>query len=120
MLKSFTSRLIGQVFEKKAEHFLQEQGLKLVQRNFLCKTGEIDLIMRDQQTLVFVEVRFRKSTDFGGSEASISKTKRRHLILAAKYYLKKYYGNSVPLCRFDVVAVSGDNMNWIKNAFFEF
>lgn len=117
-IPSYSKRQMGQMYEQKAEAYLLKQGLKLVHRNFLCKTGEIDLIMWDQHTLVFVEVRFRKSAEFGGGEASISRTKQRHLILSAHYYLQRYYQNRPPMCRFDVVAISGENINWIKNAFY--
>lgn len=118
---SLTSkREMGQNYEQKAEAFLKEQGLILVERNFLCKMGELDLIMRDKAVLVFVEVRFRQSNSFGGSEASISPAKQKHLIRAAQLYLQKRYGNRPPMCRFDVVAISGENMNWIKNAFYSF
>ncbi len=119
MISKINKREVGERFERMAEQFLLEQGLCLIQRNFLCKTGEIDLIMQDQPVLVFVEVRFRQSTDFGGSEASISVAKQRRLIRAAGYYLKTHYGNRPPMCRFDVVAICGDNtINWIKNAFY--
>lgn len=116
----FNTRQTGQAFEAKAEAFLAEQGLELVARNFRCKLGEIDLIMQDKEKLIFVEVRFRASNDFGGSAASVSRGKQRHIIKSAQYYLKIKYGNRPPLCRFDVVALTGDNINWIKNAFYLF
>ncbi len=111
---------IGQSYEKKAEVFLVSEGLRLVERNFRCKVGEIDLIMQDQAVLVFVEVRFRQSTDFGGSESSISRVKQKRLIRSAQYYLQCKYSNRPPMCRFDVVAISSENMNWINNAFYAF
>lgn len=115
-----STRQIGQSYEKVAEDFLVKNDLTLIERNFHSKTGEIDLIMQDQTNLVFVEVRFRRSTDFGGSEASVSVLKQKHLIRAAQYYLQRRYGNRPPICRFDVVAISGLNINWIKNAFYAF
>lgn len=115
-----SKRTIGQSFEDKAKAFLEGQGLTCVARNFLCKVGELDLIMLDQAMLVFVEVRFRSSKNFGGSEASVSYGKQQRLIRAAAFYLKKTYGTRPPMCRFDVVAINGDNVNWIKNAFYAF
>ncbi len=113
-----SKREVGQSFEDQAKSFLEVQGLTCVARNFLCKVGELDLIMLDQSILVFVEVRFRSSKSFGGSEASVSYGKQQRLIRAAQFYLKKMYGARPPMCRFDVVAINGDNINWIKNAFY--
>jgi len=95
-----------------------EKGLQLIQRNFSCKLGELDLIMQEGETLVFIEVRYRKSSAFGGSEASVSATKQKRLIRTAQLYLQQKHGNRPPMCRFDVIAISGDNTNWIKNAFY--
>ena len=113
-----SKRQTGNEFERIAEQFLLEKGLRFVQRNFSCKLGELDLIMQDAEILVFVEVRYRKSSEFGGGAASVSATKQKRLIRTAQLYLQKKYGNRLPVCRFDVIAISGDNMNWIKNAFY--
>lgn len=102
--------------EQEAYDFLVKQGLKPVCRNFRCKQGELDLVMLDQQTLVIVEVRFRKSNAFGGAVGSITAKKRAKLIAATQYYLMtQAVKNTV---RFDVVAISElSGLNWIKNAF---
>jgi putative endonuclease len=109
-------------FEKEslALQYLEKQGLQLILRNFSCPLGEIDLVMQDSSTLVFVEVRYRGSTAFGGSAASISSTKQRHMTRTAAFYLKKYHRHKPPRCRFDVVAINGDKLNWIKNALLGF
>ena len=108
--------LLGQSAEKRAEAFLASHGLTFVARNWRCRFGEIDLIMQDGATRVFVEVRLRSRNDFGGAAASVTPAKQRRLLAAARQYLTTL--KSLPPCRFDVVALSGDAPpNWIKNAF---
>jgi putative endonuclease len=94
------------------------RGLSLVERNYQCKLGEIDLIMRSDDTLVFVEVRYRKATHFGGAAASVSPAKQQRLRRAALSYLQsKGLNESRQSCRFDLVACEGTDINWIANAF---
>ena len=102
--------------EQQAYDFLLNQGLKPVCRNFRCKQGELDLVMLDEDVLVIVEVRFRRSNTFGGAVESITAKKRAKIIYATQQYLSTYaVKNTV---RFDVVAISaGNTLNWIKNAF---
>lgn len=109
--------LLGRSAEAHAERFLESQGLKRVTRNWRCRFGEIDLIMRDQTTLVFVEVRMRSSAAFGGAAASVTASKQRKLLAAAKLYLSNL--PEMPPCRFDVVALtdSGAAPEWIQSAF---
>jgi len=108
--------LLGQSAEKRAEIFLAGHGLTLVTRNWRCRFGEIDLIMLDGATQVFVEVRLRSRSDFGGAAASVTSAKQRKLLAAARLYLSTL--KSLPPCRFDVVALSADAPpDWIKNAF---
>ena len=109
----------GQHAESLAAAFLQQQGLKLVVRNYRCRFGEIDLIARDGKTLVFVEVRMRASDAFGGAAASITAAKRRKLLRAARHYLAGVA--RAPACRFDALLVGGsdDAIEWLKNAFGE-
>ena len=112
MLKS----LLGQTAELRAAAFLQTRGLKLVARNWRCRFGEIDLVMQDGATLVFVEVRLRSRSDFGGAAASVTPAKQKKLLAAARQYLAGL--KTLPPCRFDVVALSGsDAPEWIENAF---
>ncbi len=108
----------GAQAEQLAAKFLQAQGLKLVQQNYSCKHGEIDLIMQDAATLVFVEVRLRGGNHFGGAAASITATKQGRLMRTAQHYLAAL--KHIPACRFDAVLYEGlDGMQpqWIKNAF---
>jgi putative endonuclease len=107
-------QVTGQNGEDDALAYLQRQGLALVDRNFRCKAGEIDLIMRHGETLVFVEVRKRADTRHGGAAASITVAKQRKLLRTAQFYLLRY--RMPPACRFDVVAIDGQELNWIRNA----
>ncbi len=104
----------GQAGEDAALEYLQRQGLKLLQRNFRCKGGEIDLILQQQDSLVFVEVRKRKDAGYGGAAASVTARKQARLILAAQVFLQRY--RVPPACRIDVVAIDGDRISWIRNA----
>jgi len=109
----------GASAEAAAETFLSGHGLRLLARNYRCRFGELDLIMRDGQTLVFVEVRYRRSHSFGGALASITAAKREKLLRTARHYMASR--NEIPDCRFDAVLLSGDTLElqWIKNAFGE-
>ncbi len=108
--------LLGQTAEARAEAFLKTQGLTLVARNWRCRFGEIDLVMRDGPTLVFVEVRLRSRSDFGGAAASVTPAKQKKLLTAARQYLGTL--KTLPPCRFDVVALTGNAPpDWIKSAF---
>jgi len=108
----------GAQAERWALDFLQQQGLKAVEQNYRSRFGEIDLIMREGETLVFVEVRLRSRTDFGGAAASIDHHKQQRLIRTAQHYLASQ--PRTPPCRFDVILMSdaqGRDAQWLKNAF---
>lgn len=103
--------------EHLAATFLQTHGLKLVISNYHCRYGEIDLIMQDAKTLVFVEVRLRTNVRFGSAADSIHASKQQKLIRAAQFYLQEQKVNSP--CRFDAVLmnkVDMSNIEWIRNA----
>ena len=103
----------GQQWEQAALAHLQRQGLVLVEANFQCKGGEIDLVMRDGETLVFVEVRQRAGSAHGGAAASITPAKIRRLVRAAQLYLMRF--SDTPPCRFDVVAIDAGQLEWLRN-----
>lgn len=108
----------GAAAEQFAAEFLMQQGLVLLTRNYRSRFGEIDLIMRDGETLVFVEVRLRRNSRFGGAAASIDARKQQRLILTAQRYLARL--PQIPPCRFDVVLLDnaqGLAPDWLKNAF---
>ncbi len=114
-----TTKQKGDAAENRALQHLQTHGLQLMHRNYRTPGrggGEIDLIMRDTQgTLVFVEVRNRASAEHGGAMASVTFAKQRRIVFAAQHYLLKL--GQIPPCRFDVVAVEGNHMQWLKAAF---
>lgn len=102
---------------------MQGKGLEFCDSNFQCKTGEIDLIMKDQDMLVFVEVRYRAGSDHGTPVATVTAGKQRKLIRTASFFLQQQFGDRWPACRFDVVGISGDldgvpQIEWIPSAFY--
>lgn len=109
----------GQLAEDAALAHLQKQGLKLVERNYRTPGrggGEIDLILRERDgSLVFVEVRSRSTSEFGGAGGSIGVIKQQRIVLAARHYLMRFA--APPPCRFDVVLVQGHALEWLKAAF---
>jgi len=108
----------GAQAERLAAQYLQQQGLKPIAQNYRSRFGEIDLIMQDGATLVFIEVRLRRNAGFGGAAASIDARKQQRIIRTAQQYLASLA--RTPPCRFDAVLmdeVQGDNVQWLKNAF---
>lgn len=106
----------GAEAEQLAASYLQRQGLTLVETNYRCRFGEIDLILRDGPTLVFAEVRQRSRSDFGGAAASIDGRKQQRIILAAQHYLATL--SRMPPCRFDAVLLdAAAQIEWMKDAF---
>jgi putative endonuclease len=105
----------GQQAEQLACEFLIKRGLELIEKNYRCRHGEIDLIMRDGPQLVFVEVRYRRSQRFGGPLASIDYKKKARLIACASLYLQSTRQQSA--ARFDVIGITEPNqIDWIQNA----
>lgn len=107
----------GLAAEKLAATFLVSHGLKMVAQNYHCRYGEIDLIMTEAKTLVFIEVRLRTNTQFANAATSITPQKQKKLILTAQHYLQAH---GEQLCRFDAVLMSRVNLQdleWIRNAF---
>lgn len=116
-IKSKAIHLVrGELAEKQALVYLLSQGLTLVSKNYRCKHGELDLIMKDNNTLVIVEVRFRKTNKYGSALETITSAKQSRIINTTHIYLSELGENQS--IRFDVVAISGDGtIEWIKNAF---
>ena len=103
----------GRQAEDAALAYLLAQGLLLVQRNYLCRGGELDLIMRDGASVVFVEVRLRSGSAFGGALASITPAKQRRMVVAAQTWLLGQ--KRLPACRFDALCIDGGHISWLKN-----
>ncbi|MCE0722063.1 YraN family protein [Legionella resiliens] len=108
----------GRIAEEKALAYLQKQGLELITKNYNCRLGEIDLIMRDKEQLVFIEVRSRVSMQFGGGIASVTYAKRQKILRTAAHYMLQHQNHNDAL-RFDVVSIDGKSasINWVKDAF---
>jgi putative endonuclease len=122
MVTKETTKARGDAAEARALAHLIAQGLTLVQRNYRvargphARGGEIDLVMRDRDaTLVFVEVRARRSSMHGGAAASVGAAKQRSLVFAAQHFLHTL--RTTPPCRFDVVALDGERIEWLRGAF---
>lgn len=110
-------RRIGNKAEDQATDYLKRQGYKIIERNYNLPCGEIDIIAKKNKTLVFVEVKYRKnSEDFGGPAAAVNKAKQKKVINAALSYIKTKKPNYDGLM-FDIIAVSGDKIEHIQNAF---
>jgi putative endonuclease len=114
-------RARGAAIEAAAREHLQARGLRPIAANARYKAGELDLVMREGDTLVFVEVRYRSHAGFGGGAASIDRNKRRRLVRAALLFLARHRALADAPCRFDVVEASGDPdapaLTWLRDAF---
>lgn len=112
------SVISGQLAETKARLFLEKNGLRFLEKNYRCLAGEIDLIMQDETFHIFVEVRLRKNARYGNGAESITQSKQQRVIRSATHYLQKKKLLGRVDCRFDVLAIDGEQqIEWIKNAF---
>lgn len=115
------NRLLGAHWERMAEDFLHRHGLETLERNFNCKMGEIDLVMKDGPCLVFAEIRYRRNPSHGTGAESVGKVKQSRIIRAAHRYLQLHPYRAHQVCRFDVLSLKEANgtleVDWIRNAF---
>ncbi len=115
-------RQSGTHWEKTAESFLCARGLKLLQRNFASRFGEIDLIMEDEKTVAFIEVKYRRNKSHGSGADAVTLHKQNKISLTAAWFLAMNPARAEQFCRFDVISIDpekGDEgINWIKNAFY--
>ena len=115
-LKSNT-RNTGTSYERKAAEYLEQQGLVILKHNYRCRQGEIDLIARDKEYLVFVEVKYRSQNRAGYSLDAVNPAKQKKISKVARYFLAaEYHCTEIP-CRFDVIGIDGGCPHWIKDAF---
>lgn len=117
-----TTKTIGDKHEQLACQFLEGQGLTILQQNFHSRGGELDIIAQDANTLVFVEVKYRKKKDYGGAISAVSNSKQEKIRRTAQYFMQQAALNEYnTACRFDVIAIEGfgdkAEFNWLKNAF---
>lgn len=111
-------RRIGAGYEDIARRYLEQAGLTFVAANVVLRGGELDLIMLEQQTWVFVEVRFRRNAHFGCAAASITHRKQQRLLhTAARWLAQQGASLATSPCRFDVLAITGNQLEWLPNAF---
>lgn len=115
------TRRQGSRWERAAERFLRLRGLRPLERNFRARFGEIDLVMRDDAALVFVEVRYRHRERYGSGAETVTWHKQRRLTMAASLYLRNRPRLAALPCRFDVVSITGPEkaprFDWIQQAF---
>lgn len=121
-MQGATRQHAGREAEAYALRHLQQHGLRLITQNWTCRRGELDLVMLDGDTVVFVEVRYRRHAGWGGALESVDHRKQEKLTLAAQSFLQKEAQWADAPCRFDVVAINGDpgaapHLNWLQNAF---
>ncbi len=115
------NKKVGDAAEEEALLYLHKEGLTLLTRNYRCSRGEIDLIMKDKNDIIFVEVRVRNNFHYGTAVSSVNSRKQKKLILTATHYLCQQNCFNKVNCRFDIIGISytpiGANLEWIKNAF---
>ncbi|MDD3415134.1 MAG: YraN family protein [Lachnospiraceae bacterium] len=110
-------RKIGNDYEAKACLFLEQRGLQILEQNFRCRIGEIDIIAKDGPTYVFVEVKFRKNVEEGHPAEAVNNRKQKIISKVADYYrMTKRMGENIS-CRFDVIAILSEELTWYQNAF---
>mgnify|MGYP000513019682 FL=1 len=120
--KKQTSHSKGKTTEEFAKQHLTKQGLAFIEQNVHCRQGEIDLVMKDGETFIFVEVKYRKNNHFGGAISAVSLSKQHKIKHCVAFFLHKANLNEYNTpCRFDVIALEGDinqpQVTWLKNAF---
>ena len=113
----------GLRFEDRARSYLTRQGLGLLETNFRSRFGEIDLIMQEGETICFVEVKYRESSDYGGAASTITRSKQRKLVKTALFYLTRHRRYAQRPLRFDALLIQrqadgSERIEWIKNAFY--
>lgn len=111
------TRETGRIYEKLAAKYLAASGYEILEHNFYCRFGEIDLVAREDGCLVFVEVKYRKSGEWGEASLAVDKKKQRKLSRSAACYLQTRGVSGRVSCRFDVVAVTGNEVKLYRNAF---
>lgn len=111
-------RQVGANYETLARRYLERAGLVFIAANATCRGGELDIVMRDKQTWVFVEVRYRRNASFGGAAASVTYPKQQRLLRAAAFWLAQHNASfDTSSCRFDVLAITGNQIEWLPDAF---
>ena len=108
---------MGTAYEKMAGEYLKTQGYEILQYNFRCRMGEIDIIAKDHGYLVFIEVKYRRNAAYGTPAEAVNLRKQQKICKVADYYRMKHRVSDGQACRFDVVAIQGRNIRLIRDAF---
>ncbi len=110
-------REVGSRYEEKAAAFLEQRGYRIIERSYRCRRGEIDIIALEDGCLCFIEVKYRFSAEFGTALEAVNLQKQHTIAMTARRYLQQHgYSDQTP-CRFDVVAIDGDQFELVRNAF---
>jgi len=117
LFRKKSTKNIGDHAESIAENFLINKKVKIIEKNFRIKAGEIDLIADDKGTLAFIEVKYRSSSNFGQPFETVTHSKQQKIIRTAQSYLQKHPKLANKACRFDVISIHKQDINWIQNAF---
>lgn len=110
-------RKVGAQYEQRAVEYLEQLNYRILECNYHAKTGEIDIVAKEEQYLVFVEVKYRSSTKIGFPEEAVDYRKKKHIVRTAKAYLTRFQLSEFTPCRFDVIVILDDKVKLIKNAF---
>lgn len=110
-------RQTGTEYEQCAAYFLEQKGYRILERNFRCRQGEVDLVALDGETLVFVEVKYRRDDRMGDGAEAVDRKKQKKIISCARYYLLCHREYTEHPCRFDVVSVRGSCLTLLRDAF---
>ena len=110
-------RQIGSEYETRAAQYMQDQGMEILERNYRCRQGEIDIIAREEGYLLFVEVKYRKDLQKGYPAEAVTPAKQKRIRQAARYYLYEHHMPEETPVRFDVAAILGEELQYIRNAF---
>ncbi|WP_242861418.1 YraN family protein [Cellulosilyticum ruminicola] len=109
-------KAVGKAYEDLATAYLIEKGYKILERNYRCRVGEIDIIAKEQEIVVFIEVKYRKTTAFGSPAEAVNYYKRQRILRIAKWYLHAHYNIEIN-CRFDVIEILDKKLSHIEAAF---
>lgn len=115
IVKDDNTRKIGSEYERVACEYLKKNGYEILEQNFRCRIGEIDIIARDDKYLCFIEVKYRKDSLSGYASEAVNARKQRIIIKVARFYILKHHISDTYPCRFDVVAIDNNNISLLKN-----
>lgn len=110
-------RAVGSEYEALAVAYMEQQGMRILERNYRCKQGEIDIVAKESQYLLFVEVKYRKNLSSGHPAEAVTPAKQQRIYQTARYYLYEHHLSEDTPVRFDVAAILGQEIQYIRNAF---